>query len=353
MKQRLNYIDIAKGIGIIMVVVGHCSGLPTTLNRLIFSVHMPLFFILSGYFFNPESAGDEKAFLKKNAKGLLLPYALTCVFVIGLRVLRTIISGGDIFFTFRLWFFASIYGSGTIVPSFFAEHGIPMRIIGAIWFLLALFVGKALLMYITKTSFPLLFAAAVSYIGYSTTNQFWLPFSLQAGLNCVIFLYIGYFIRRNNLFEAKTFSLPIRLLMAATWIFCIFYGGRLYMVRNFYGNGLLDIIGAVCGTFVIVSLSRSIERHIPLLSRTLYSIGRISLGIMCAHLIAINCWPVGEISLLLQSFLPLPKWIISILNVSFASALVTVTLYFFPVINRFFFPGAKILMFYKKCFTKS
>ena len=46
--QRLAAFDIAKGIGIILVIVGHSSG--TICNRYIDSFHMPLFFIISGYF---------------------------------------------------------------------------------------------------------------------------------------------------------------------------------------------------------------------------------------------------------------------------------------------------------------
>lgn len=47
-KQRDISIDIAKGIGIILVVYGH---LACPVAREIFLFHMPLFFLLSGYFF--------------------------------------------------------------------------------------------------------------------------------------------------------------------------------------------------------------------------------------------------------------------------------------------------------------
>lgn len=68
MKSRLNYIDIAKGIGILMVIVGHCGSLPSPITKAIFSVHMPLFFILSGYFYNPKPNMDKKIFIKKVPK---------------------------------------------------------------------------------------------------------------------------------------------------------------------------------------------------------------------------------------------------------------------------------------------
>ena len=43
-KKRLEYIDIARGIGIVLVVLGHClSQLDGSLRTFIYSFHMPLF----------------------------------------------------------------------------------------------------------------------------------------------------------------------------------------------------------------------------------------------------------------------------------------------------------------------
>lgn len=51
--QRFEWVDVARGIGIIAVVIGHVwsRGLPHTLT---YSFHMPLFFLLSGYLFRPK-----------------------------------------------------------------------------------------------------------------------------------------------------------------------------------------------------------------------------------------------------------------------------------------------------------
>lgn len=47
--NRLNYMDTAKGIGVILVILAH-NLLPTSLSNAIYAFHMPLFFIISGYF---------------------------------------------------------------------------------------------------------------------------------------------------------------------------------------------------------------------------------------------------------------------------------------------------------------
>lgn len=46
MKGRIEYIDQTKGIGILLVLIGHCS-LPLV-GKFIYMFHMPLFYILSG-----------------------------------------------------------------------------------------------------------------------------------------------------------------------------------------------------------------------------------------------------------------------------------------------------------------
>ncbi len=57
-KKRLDYMDIAKGFGIICVIVGHMGY--RALDRVIFSFHMPLFFLISGYFLDEKRRIDKE-----------------------------------------------------------------------------------------------------------------------------------------------------------------------------------------------------------------------------------------------------------------------------------------------------
>lgn len=73
MATRNETIDIAKAIGIILMVVGH-TRCPDYLRQLIYLFHMPLFFLFSGYFFNQKYLDNRKMFIKRKLKTLYLPY---------------------------------------------------------------------------------------------------------------------------------------------------------------------------------------------------------------------------------------------------------------------------------------
>lgn len=76
MKNRNINIDIIKGIGIILMVGGHC-GMPFT--HFIYLFHMAIFFMASGYCFNAsnsETMQDVLSFVKRKFKRLWFPYVL-------------------------------------------------------------------------------------------------------------------------------------------------------------------------------------------------------------------------------------------------------------------------------------
>lgn len=71
-ENRNNSISIAKGIGIILMVLGH-THFSKYGNAWVSMVHMPLFFFFSGYCFKEKYIGDFYTFFLKRVKGLYLP----------------------------------------------------------------------------------------------------------------------------------------------------------------------------------------------------------------------------------------------------------------------------------------
>lgn len=71
-QSRLEWVDLAKGFGIILVVIGHTT-LPIEIRKWIYSFHMPLFFYLSGYFFKSGKYSFLDFFIKR-CRTLLIPF---------------------------------------------------------------------------------------------------------------------------------------------------------------------------------------------------------------------------------------------------------------------------------------
>lgn len=72
-----------KGVGILLVILGHCMLFENPINRIIYSFHMPLFFILSGYVYNIKYKDLQKEFIFKKLKMLLYYFILpTSIFML-------------------------------------------------------------------------------------------------------------------------------------------------------------------------------------------------------------------------------------------------------------------------------
>jgi fucose 4-O-acetylase-like acetyltransferase len=193
-QNRDNAIDIAKGIGILLVIVGHTGGLPadTYIHHFIYSFHMPLFFILGGFLFKPSNIGTH---IRKDAKRLLLPY----VFSVFLLTLWFVILGikydnyGMVWRTLQTgWFGSGQYHASPIWGDY--------PTIGMIWFLLAMFWCRvtynmiAKLPKLHKYLLGAVVAMAATMIDNFIIN---LPLGILTGLSAIVFYMLGNALNEN------------------------------------------------------------------------------------------------------------------------------------------------------------
>ena len=73
--------DIVKGIGIILVVIGH-SGCPAYLKHFIYLFHMGLFFFISGMFLSNPNLNNLKQFTQKKLNRLYIPFIITGIILV-------------------------------------------------------------------------------------------------------------------------------------------------------------------------------------------------------------------------------------------------------------------------------
>lgn len=55
MQHRIQWVDVAKALGIIAVVIGHASAQHGTSYQVLYWWHMPLFFMIGGFFIRPQA----------------------------------------------------------------------------------------------------------------------------------------------------------------------------------------------------------------------------------------------------------------------------------------------------------
>ena len=196
-KKRDPMISIAKAIGIILMVVGHVYDKESWGVHYIYMFHMPLFFVLSGYFFKcPRTKNDMIAFVKKKFVGLYIPYLLwTTFFILIHNFLLKYKIGIEVYNFYDI--FSSIFKSAATFLS-------TERVLVGFWFLKALFSAclyTALFAYATRIKkstviqfpfFSLLCIFLMQLFGISNLTLFGMFYGS-------IFMVIGYLYRTFNL----------------------------------------------------------------------------------------------------------------------------------------------------------
>lgn len=199
--NRIRYFDIAKGIAILAVMLGHSiliskaffpqSSTGILLYHVCFTFHMPLFFILSGYFMHPER--DFR--WRKESRELIATYAITACVIMLVNTLNSLMIGSGLRTTFNGWLAAAFYGAGD-----FGNYAwpVPFRI-GALWFLLGLFWAHLFVHLSFRCKYPLLMIAPLFIVGYLSSRICWLPLSIQSGMTASAFVYCGTLARKYDI----------------------------------------------------------------------------------------------------------------------------------------------------------
>lgn len=73
MIKRISWIDVFKGIGIILVILGHIYSDDNYINVWIYSFHMPMFFFISIFLYVYKDI-NRKEFYKNKFRSLIVPF---------------------------------------------------------------------------------------------------------------------------------------------------------------------------------------------------------------------------------------------------------------------------------------
>ena len=250
--ERLIWLDIAKGIAILLMVFGH-STIPAAISDFIWAFHMPLFFIASGYTTNWDKH-TLGYFATHKAKAILLPFLIYSLILLLLsHVSSEPVSLGNFlsygWISWALWFVPVLYFATILTKLVYIFSNNYLRII-------------IVLIY-------LIIAWGLSYY------KIQLAWSLSTVPIAAVFVVIGTELNKISFLQTtspKFATIIVFLTFVVTAL--ISHLWRLDLCFNKILPLAPLLIGAITGTIMTFAFSILVEKLLPHVSALLESIGR-------------------------------------------------------------------------------
>lgn len=270
-KEWISFIDLAKGICIILVVLFH-TGYLTNVPA-IKALRMPLYFILSGLFF--KDYGNIVNFIIKKINKLVIPFGF--------------------FFTLYLIISIVLSPHSAVISKVFLEIKRPFiepDIINIpIWFLICLFWVNILFYVVNKNIKrnwqQYLIVFLLGLIGMLLgQNRVYLPLFMSSAFSATPFFFVGIFLRKLPILyktpHDNQILLTCSVFLIATIVYCVLQGTPYIEFRsNEYNGNILEIyLVSIILVVSLLLLCKAIT-WLPVVSY----LGRYSVIILCCHII--------------------------------------------------------------------
>ncbi len=258
-------VDIEKGILMVAMLAGHMTINPG-LRKMIYSFYMAAFVVLSGYFYKKGRG------LKNTLRGLfrtfLIPYGIFCA--VHFAISWTGNPEHGVLYYMKQYLFGMSFSKNLWqdVPS-----------VGPIYFLLLLLLVR---LFYYGTDQALCYAAkkrkaetgkweAVLYrmlaaIGLSVAGMYlgkagwWLPWSADAALYCVLFYWAGIQLKEYHIPERCSNNPYLYFFLAPVWAYAIYEGNMSIAGRDYTPYGII-IAGALSAVLLLYMFSRYLRDH--------------------------------------------------------------------------------------------
>jgi len=313
MGSRNPKIDVIKGIGIILMVAAHAL---CPFRQFIYLFHMPIFYIASGYLFNPQKVQDRPGLVRytiRKLKKLWIPFFATNSICILLH---------NVFIKCHIYFNAAESPAG-YVP---ADSGVTYmtalekvkeiikcmfflggsQIGAATWFLRSLFMVSVLF-----AIFDILFRnilrkfdvvvchGILSFLllmaGYILQRIEFPSYSIGNLCSVYVLYFLGYVIREKdaNKFIDKH-RLPVIVGAFLILLFCYNLGiGSVDLIANLYPNPLFLIVASISGWFLMYSIASLMQGW--KYSQGIIFIGKNTMPIILLHFLCFKIVNFGGV----------------------------------------------------------
>lgn len=255
-RQRMCYIDVLKGVAILLVLLGHRS-FHTGITQLIYLFHMPLFFFLSGYL-DKMQYDSFSAYAQKKAKRLLYPYLSFGVLIVIYNTAFDAIRGATVKGRLAKRMIALVYGN------FIWENN--SDYIGTLWFLAALFFASLFAYvlcrcmnrnpYLLVSGIVILICAGALCSYLNRQYGIRLPGCIDVAFLAAVYYSLGVFWRQYP-HRQKYETVPFGIVSLAIG-FILGICNLLYMKRKHYEMLRIDMLNMNYGLLPVFLVSASL-----------------------------------------------------------------------------------------------
>ncbi|WP_339318646.1 acyltransferase family protein [Paenibacillus sp. FSL R10-2734] len=286
--KRVDWVDIFKGLIIMMVVLGHENGF---LVKYIYLFHMPAFFFISGYTakLNKQSFFT---FTKERFLRLIVPvYCINILFFL-FRWVMNLLGFGLVFYSEPMNasdFLHSIY-------NLFALN-ITSDLAGVSWFFIVLFLASVLLKLVHDIFRGKKLAIAATSILLFVVGYWFVRHNIRFPktlfdlvLIAQFYFMCGRLLSESGFMSKIKFNIDILACILVILIYPLYYfaniywGGTDYPSRSF-GNPIINVISAFIGITATIAISYLL-RNIRILKWIFIKLGEITLAIAFMHFLA-------------------------------------------------------------------
>lgn len=290
MERRMNYVDMARGVAIILVMAGHSILFPAC-----GAIHIPTFFVLTGFVITMKSLGNNtfEGCMKKRVLRLIYPYAFYSILLFLLKTIKDIASGSFIFMESVKDIFGILYSS-TFIFKGGGDKFLCFRVGNeGLWFLTAMISACAvfyLLVYKIfklKYNYIMIAAAAIALTCIGRLLEmlpFYLPWGLDIAFIGVVFMLFGMMLREpENVFQNKKTTGLIMIAGGVGFLIINALNGEANMAIHLYGQSRwLFILSGFCSSLFIIGACRILE-GVGFVEKALSYVGRNTLFILAFH----------------------------------------------------------------------
>ncbi|PWG05636.1 acyltransferase family protein [Polaribacter aquimarinus] len=271
-KERINWIDVLKGFGIILVVYGHNYPF---LETYIYSFHMPLFFFLAGIF-HPKRINFSV--IKKRAFQILIPYFFwsTFLFLFWFFIGRKFGDSANLGLSVFKNFTGILFAQG---GHEYMNWGLQMWFLPAIFFTF-LFFG--FILKIIKESYQILCLIALIILGFLIPKVFHIHviWSLDVALVSLFFYALAYYFRELFLDKKYKYETIILFFLFIIHLICsLNLNVKVDMYRSIYGNEFLFLFNGTIGISFWMLFFKRFQK-IPILG----FLGKNTIPILALHI---------------------------------------------------------------------